>query len=801
MYKNLIVRLFFLFIFCNGSLWAQEYVWPTNASKSLTSSFAEYRSGHFHAGIDIKTWGKEGYKVFATRAGYIWKVRISPFGYGKVIYQILDSGEIAVYGHLQKFSPELEIIMKNEQKRRQHYSVTKVFNPNDLLVKKGQLIAYTGRTGIGYPHLHFELRKDENTPINPLDKKFKIKDTISPRPLELAFIPLNLGSQVNGFPTPQIFKLKRMNNKSYRVQKPIQIWGIIGLGIDAFDQANGVNNKFSIYRITLYLDDLAIFQSNYQSFTYDKTSQINLDRNYWFIANYGKRFYNLYIEPENTLNFYAPFSQENGIIYTAGYTKQLQKEVKHYSSLFPDVLESSNTPNLDQHYLQFQKNSYTMINSGNHHCRIVLEDYFNNQTTIEFTLLAKRKNLPEQQWINFSDSITDYFLKSNKYKWYQRSKSSDWLPVPKPEFPNPGNENNVTKQSGATEDDNRRNILSVYKIEHKNNDSESNYPVFMFTKSSSKPPKIDLRTIIKGPFTVFSFTSKNLITQPLLAEIRNHRLGTTKLNLIAHDLTRFTASIPSFDISNDTSEIIVSSKEKKSDVFFKEKFYFHKIDKLKGKTIISKDGCLSLTIPAHTSNQDIYLSLENTNSNEFVVKIPNDSLSQIYHIYPTDVPFFKSVNLSMTINPQTEKIQQVGIYTPNIRTKKWNFVSNSFDKSRSKFEASLKSLGYFTLIRDNRPPTVEIISPKNGSILTNKQPEIHIRYRDNLSKISGEENFGLILDGKFCISELDPELQLINFTPEEPLPAGTHQLQFWMTDRAGNRSQKNISFTIKESNP
>ena len=36
------------------------YIWPTDASPYLTSTFAETRSTHFHSGIDIKTWGREG---------------------------------------------------------------------------------------------------------------------------------------------------------------------------------------------------------------------------------------------------------------------------------------------------------------------------------------------------------------------------------------------------------------------------------------------------------------------------------------------------------------------------------------------------------------------------------------------------------------------------------------------------------------------------------------------------------------------------------------------------------------------
>ena len=40
-----------------------KYIWPTDASTRITSEFAEYRSMHFHGGIDISTNGAKGYKV------------------------------------------------------------------------------------------------------------------------------------------------------------------------------------------------------------------------------------------------------------------------------------------------------------------------------------------------------------------------------------------------------------------------------------------------------------------------------------------------------------------------------------------------------------------------------------------------------------------------------------------------------------------------------------------------------------------------------------------------------------------
>ncbi|MEL6822798.1 MAG: hypothetical protein AAFP70_13650 [Calditrichota bacterium] len=70
---------------------AQDYLWPTEASKLLTSNFCEFRPRHYHAGIDIKTWGKTGFKVYAIEDGYVYRIRVAATGYGKAVYIHLNN--------------------------------------------------------------------------------------------------------------------------------------------------------------------------------------------------------------------------------------------------------------------------------------------------------------------------------------------------------------------------------------------------------------------------------------------------------------------------------------------------------------------------------------------------------------------------------------------------------------------------------------------------------------------------------------------------------------------------------------
>ena len=59
----------------------EDYIWPTNASTIITSSFADYRRTHLHEGIDISTNNQKGYPVYAARDGYVSHIFISRRGY------------------------------------------------------------------------------------------------------------------------------------------------------------------------------------------------------------------------------------------------------------------------------------------------------------------------------------------------------------------------------------------------------------------------------------------------------------------------------------------------------------------------------------------------------------------------------------------------------------------------------------------------------------------------------------------------------------------------------------------------
>lgn len=154
-----------------------QTTYPTTYFKSpllipmqLSGNFGELRNNHFHSGLDYKTNQKEGLPVLAAADGYVSRIKISTFGYGKAIYINHSNGYTTVYGHLQKANGAIESYIKKSQYDQKSFEIEQFPMAKELQVKQGDTIAWSGNTGGSEgPHLHFEFRdtQTENI-INPL---------------------------------------------------------------------------------------------------------------------------------------------------------------------------------------------------------------------------------------------------------------------------------------------------------------------------------------------------------------------------------------------------------------------------------------------------------------------------------------------------------------------------------------------------------------------------------------------------------------------------------------------------------
>ncbi len=279
--------------------------WPLRIAPALSSTFGESRARAFHAGIDLKTWGATGHPIQALADGYIWRARTSPWGYGRALYQKLADGRTVVYAHLERFAAPVAERVAQAQKQRGRYSVDLHFEAGEIPVVGGAVIAWSGESGAGPPHLHLELRDADNVAINPLLHGFSIADTIAPTVQRVAIAPHGRTAQVEGGHDPYVLRLGWQAGRGEFIgERTVQVRSPVSISALMYDRADAAPNKLAPYRAALYVDGDPVFAARYERVGYGDMHQMYLDRPRAAFKGGVSRFYNLCRQPGNRLEFY-----------------------------------------------------------------------------------------------------------------------------------------------------------------------------------------------------------------------------------------------------------------------------------------------------------------------------------------------------------------------------------------------------------------------------------------------------------------------------------------------------------------
>jgi len=301
-----------------------DYRWPTDASRKMSSAFASFRTMHFHAGIDVSTNGRTGYRVFASRDGYISRISVSPYGYGKMLHVKHHDGFTTVYAHLGGFNEEIEAYVREQQYGNGHYGIEAEFDKARFPVAKGAVIAYTGDTGIGPAHFHFEIRDERMNPVNPLlcpDFASTISDTRYPEFQQVSFAPYDYASRVNGSAAPVVHDVRRIGNRKYALSRVVHIDGSAGISVKGSDQADATWQRSNIYRYELYLDSTLLFTATHDRFSAKETEQIAIHYDWSLLQSGEGRFQKLFLEPGNNLPLYSRLPERAGVLSSEAFSR------------------------------------------------------------------------------------------------------------------------------------------------------------------------------------------------------------------------------------------------------------------------------------------------------------------------------------------------------------------------------------------------------------------------------------------------------------------------------------------------
>ncbi|WP_456865891.1 M23 family metallopeptidase [Galbibacter sp. BG1] len=304
---------------------------PLDIPIVLAGTFGELRSNHFHSGMDIKTQQREGLNVYAVADGYVSRIKVQHYGYGKAIYITHPNGYTSVYGHLQKYAPEIEAYIKEEQYKNQSYEIELFPSANEIQVHKGDLIALSGNTGgSGGPHLHFEIRDGLEKPINPLLFGYHVKDTKAPRILGVHAYPVGNNAIINNENTRKELRLTQKPDGTYMADK-IYASGNIGLGVETYDQLDMAYNKNGAYKICTTVNGTLNFEYDFETFSFAESRYINTLIDYPTYIDNSIKIQKCYIEPYNKLSIYKKRNDDGVITINDGLSYQVTMEVSDFA--------------------------------------------------------------------------------------------------------------------------------------------------------------------------------------------------------------------------------------------------------------------------------------------------------------------------------------------------------------------------------------------------------------------------------------------------------------------------------------
>jgi murein DD-endopeptidase MepM/ murein hydrolase activator NlpD len=326
---------------------------PLDIPLLLTGNFGELRSNHFHTGIDIATQGVEGKRIYAIEEGYVSRIRVSPWGYGNVLYVNHPNGQTSVYAHLSAFSTAIDTFVRNVQYYKEKYAVDLYPGAEQLRVKKGEVIGLSGNSGGSFgPHLHFEIRETETEKaLNPLLFGFKIADNVQPTIFGIRTYEFStIGETKDENYLTDISKAYAAvgGSGSYRLRNtaPIKVNNHFGIAVNTIDKLNGLGNQCGVYIIELYADGKKVFGQEIEKINFYTNRYINCHMDYIGYRDDKDSYHKSFVMKNNKLEIYR------------------------------DLVNRG----------------FMSLADGKHQMKYVIKDAYGNESTLEFEVLVENEN-------------------------------------------------------------------------------------------------------------------------------------------------------------------------------------------------------------------------------------------------------------------------------------------------------------------------------------------------------------------------------------------------------------------------
>jgi murein DD-endopeptidase MepM/ murein hydrolase activator NlpD len=247
-------------------------LWPIERNpREIVSAFGEYRYDHLHAGLDLSTGGAVGLPVRALGDGEVYRLKVEWRGYGRALYLRLRDGRRVVYGHLDRYEDRgLGLETRVEHRRREsgnRFPGNIEIEPG-VPVRRGQVVAYSGESGVGPPHLHVEIRDAQDRPIDPFAAGLPRPASGPPPAFEMLMLTAAAPETFfDGRLRSARLELRRRDGV-FEAERPIAVSGPFDAAVSAWDPSGG--GRAGVGFLEASIDGTPVYRFDPQRFGFEQ---------------------------------------------------------------------------------------------------------------------------------------------------------------------------------------------------------------------------------------------------------------------------------------------------------------------------------------------------------------------------------------------------------------------------------------------------------------------------------------------------------------------------------------------------
>lgn len=733
----LILSLHLLFFTLNGVAEdSPKYQWPLSIYNGTSSAFQEFRSNHFHGGIDFRTYMRTGYPVYAISDGFIYKIRMVRRGSGRGLYLKHRDGNVSIYFHLSKFQPKLEKIVRSVQglQKKRYFGNYTLQHP--VHFKKGEVIGYSGETGSGFPHLHVEIRDSEYAAINPFQWIQFPKPDRNPPVLKSIIVRSVGNNMINGKIGEQVIRFVKKGPREYAGNKPLVIEGNHDMVLNLFDISD-TGKTIVPHEIIVDCDSRRLYH-------------LRFDRFFWADNNQLGFVYDMFLSRGN----------------------------RYYINLFSQTGFSLEREKVDREVF------FSQLPAGSHQMTFTVTDNQGNQTVGRLQLIKVER--PEILITKVNRRDKDLVLSMEKLD----ASSMDRVGIKIL-----GDQRNLL-YSGEFQE---KQFVSPKDIVLENIHPDARLIEFQFKKRgdvfTTRKQLVSQKGIMPVNDIRFSpFVNRDFLYLKL--DDFSWDAGTVSLEIKQGDLTRQVEPFESgagicfgfqplnryhrldliFSVIQNNQPI--AHIQKKLDI----------IHLVPGESQTFKYGDFFAAFHTNSVYEPRVLLAK-----ECHYRSRYPQISTQVSLSPYSFPFLDKVHYGFKLKELPENHKQLGIFKYDHQRKQWRYRYTTLNVASGTFRTRVISSGTFSLMRDVFPPKISFKRPPVKPAAGVKRLVVRI---SDVGKGVNDSKIRMILNGAPLYAEFDPDWGHVVIPNGGKFKQGMNYLQVDVEDYGGNRTKKSFGFKL-----